>query len=139
MTSDDADLDILEATLNSIKICQKALLERSNGKSDSWIETHQRHVEVKCDSKCAPFTIYGGAECDQLILIDIVHHPDLLTYLATNDIVLGINSRKISGMVLDNVCAILNELFESCDTITLEVISEGKWFGFVGGAKPKQF
>ncbi|VDD86836.1 unnamed protein product [Enterobius vermicularis] len=78
MDGDDVDLDALAATLNSIRICQKSLLA---------------HTSVKCDGKAAPFTIYGGAECDQLVLIDIVHHPDLLGVLTTNDIIISVNDR----------------------------------------------
>ncbi|VDM14179.1 unnamed protein product [Wuchereria bancrofti] len=71
-----------------------------------------------------PFTIQGGSSEGCLILVELVLYPDLLNVLAINDIILSINGRKVSGMLLRDVRKLLEGLFAINESFYMEIVSE---------------
>ncbi|VDN31536.1 unnamed protein product [Gongylonema pulchrum] len=82
-------------------------------------------VQVACQPQEVPFTVHGGAAEGRLILVELVRHPDLLTVLAMDDIILSINGRKVSGMLLCGVRRLLEKLFSATETFCMEVANNG--------------
>ncbi|CAL2040458.1 unnamed protein product [Caenorhabditis brenneri] len=73
----------------------------------------------------APFTVHGGASIGRLILIDIVRRDDLIGIVNPNDILLTIETIKVSGMVRSEVNRILEDMMREHDQIAIEILPAG--------------
>uniref|UniRef100_F1KSV9 Membrane-associated guanylate kinase, WW and PDZ domain-containing protein 1 n=1 Tax=Ascaris suum TaxID=6253 RepID=F1KSV9_ASCSU len=126
--SDDDELARLQESLDRIEICRKSSpcvsVTEDTQKADL-LAMLTRIVKVRCHPNEVPFTVHGGAAQSRLILIELVHHSDLLNVLDMNDILLSIDGRKISGMLLSDVRLLLEVSFATKEFITLEVINGG--------------
>ncbi|VDK74892.1 unnamed protein product [Litomosoides sigmodontis] len=122
--SEDFDLDTLEESLNSISMIRKTTHTSMSDDADrkcSFLETITKTVQISCQPPPIPFTVRGGSTEGCLILVELVLHPDLLNILATDDIILSINGRKISGMLLQDVRRLLKGLFAMDETFYMEI------------------
>ncbi|KAK6109632.1 PDZ domain (Also known as DHR or GLGF) family protein [Brugia pahangi] len=129
-TSEDRgeiDLVTLEKKLSSINTTQKTSHTSESDDVDkkcNFLETMTRTVRILCQPPLVPFTIQGGSSEGCLILVELVLYPDLLNVLAINDIILSINGRKISGMLLRDVRKLLEGLFAINESFYMEIVSE---------------
>uniref|UniRef100_A0A915Q4W8 Guanylate kinase-like domain-containing protein n=1 Tax=Setaria digitata TaxID=48799 RepID=A0A915Q4W8_9BILA len=122
--NDEAGLAALQKTLNSIDLIQETTqLSKSDDadKKCNLLEATTKAVRISCQPPSVPFTIHGGSAEGSLILIELVLHPDLLSVLAVDDIILSINERKISGMLLRDVRRLLDGLFATKESFYMEV------------------
>ncbi|VDN93637.1 unnamed protein product [Brugia pahangi] len=129
-TSEDRgeiDLVTLEKKLSSINTTQKTSHTSESDDADkkcNFLETMTRTVRILCQPPLVPFTIQGGSSEGCLILVELVLYPDLLNVLAINDIILSINGRKVSGMLLRDVRKLLEGLFAINESFYMEIVSE---------------
>ncbi|KHN86165.1 Membrane-associated guanylate kinase, WW and PDZ domain-containing protein 1 [Toxocara canis] len=126
--SDDDELAHLQESLDRIEICRKSSLcvpKPNDASKSDFLTMLTRSVKVRCRPSEVPFTIHGGAAQSRLILIELVHHPDLLNVLDMDDILLSVDARKVSGMLLNDVRLLLEASFATKEFITLEVVNGG--------------
>ncbi|KAM3727077.1 Membrane-associated guanylate kinase, WW and PDZ domain-containing protein [Dirofilaria immitis] len=124
---EEADLVTLEKTVNSMDITPKTSHTSTLDDTDkkcNLLETITRTVRISCQPPSIPFTIQGGSAEGYLILVELVLHLDLLNVLATDDIILSINERKISGMLLRDVRRLLESLFAINESFYMEIVSK---------------
>ncbi|VBB25315.1 unnamed protein product [Acanthocheilonema viteae] len=129
---DDEEIDLitLEKSLNSIdaenmirKISHTSISDDAEKKCNL-LETITRTVQISCQPPLIPFTVQGGSAEGCLILVELVLHPDLLHVLATDDIILSISGRKISGMLLRDVRRLLEGLFAMNESFYMEIVNK---------------
>uniref|UniRef100_A0A0R3S6D7 Guanylate kinase-like domain-containing protein n=1 Tax=Elaeophora elaphi TaxID=1147741 RepID=A0A0R3S6D7_9BILA len=125
--NEDIDLVALEKSLNSINVIRKTShtsISDGSDKKCNLLETISRTVQISCQPPLIPFTIQGGSEEGCLILVELVLHPDLLNALATDDIILSINERKVSGMLSRDVRRLLESLFAVNESFYMEIVNK---------------
>ncbi|CAG9529904.1 unnamed protein product [Cercopithifilaria johnstoni] len=125
--NEEIDLITLERSLNSIHVIQKTSNKSISYDADkkcSHLEAITRTVQISCQPPLIPFTIQGGSAEGCLILVELVLHPDLLNVLATDDIILSINGRKVSGMLSRDVRRLLEGLFAMNESFYMEIVNK---------------
>ncbi|VDK61355.1 unnamed protein product [Onchocerca ochengi] len=125
--NEEADLVTLEKILNSMDVTRKTShisISDDANKKCNLLETITSTVRISCQPPSIPFTIQGGSAEGYLILVESVLHPDLLNVLATDDIILSINGRKVSGMLLRDVRRLLEGLFAMNESFYMEIVSK---------------
>ncbi|VDK42074.1 unnamed protein product [Anisakis simplex] len=121
--NEEDKLSQLQRSLESIQICQNFTASPLSSCQNGSFSTPVRTIKVRCHPNEVPFTVHGGAARNQLILIEFIHHPDLLNVLHTDDVILSVDGRQISGMLLSDVQLLLDVSFVTKELITLEIIN----------------
>ncbi|MCP9266461.1 Membrane-associated guanylate kinase, WW and PDZ domain-containing protein 3 [Dirofilaria immitis] len=103
---------------------RKVLTNKQADKDEEEADLVTLEKTISCQPPSIPFTIQGGSAEGYLILVELVLHLDLLNVLATDDIILSINERKISGMLLRDVRRLLESLFAINESFYMEIVSK---------------
>ncbi|VDN04536.1 unnamed protein product [Thelazia callipaeda] len=127
--NDQTELNALQKSLKSMKIQQniaRAPTSDHLNKKSNPSKKLKRTVRISCNSNSIPFTVHGGSAESRLISVKSVNNPDLLGVLAVGDIILSINGRAVSGMLLCDVRRLLNELLAIKNYFDIELVDNGE-------------